>query len=111
MAEPCPHCSQIFRNSSGLYNHIVKHHNRVVDDETVLVPASPCPGCGELCDAATNFEFKRPSPGDWSICAYCGHARIFSSDLSLREMTPAERIELGQDEKLLHMQRVVRSTD
>jgi hypothetical protein len=42
-----------------------------------------------------------PSPGNLSICMYCGVLRIYVEDLSLRELTRAELDEVMRDRELM----------
>lgn len=60
-----------------------------------------CPACLEILSAARSVNSdSTPSPGNASVCAYCGTFLVFKEDLHLREMTveeigalpPAERI-------------------
>jgi hypothetical protein len=56
-----------------------------------------CNRCGYLCDALTNVGGNDPRPDDYSICLGCGHVTMFAADLTLRELTEAERREAGKD--------------
>lgn len=47
------------------------------------VPFSRCIRCKTAIDAATGIGKRQPSPGDVSICAYCGQVMLFSDDLTL----------------------------
>ncbi len=110
--EVCPRCGAKFRNSNGLYNHVVKKHEGAFDNVTTLIPQLTCSICGENNNAASNFfEPERPTPGDVSVCAYCGHLQIFAEDLSLRDPTRAEKLEIADRPEILRMQRVVRDID
>jgi len=74
--------------------------------ETAEVPISNCAGCGKPNDMATaTVAGHRPSPGDISICFYCGHISAFDDDLRLRPLTDAEMREVAGNEKLLRVQR------
>jgi hypothetical protein len=50
-------------------------------------------------DGATRGGFdkhhREPKAGDVSICGYCASLNVFTEDLWLREMTPAERRDLS----------------
>jgi hypothetical protein len=52
--------------------------------------------CGHLLTGASAIEEDvPPSPGNPSICMYCGVLRIYVEDLSLRELTRAELDEVA----------------
>ena len=55
-------------------------------------PDQICPACGKFVDTAAALirEHMDTSPGDVSICAYCGEILVFAPDLSLRKMGPTE---------------------
>lgn len=58
-------------------------------------PPSPCPVCGKVLDANTPatddaHEAQIPSPGDVSLCGYCGAVCTFALDLTLRRPTAEE---------------------
>ena len=66
------------------------------------VPASVCQNCGTKCDGATGLKDDEcPSPGDYSICVYCGHLMIFSDGLVLRNPTDEEIISIAGDPALI----------
>jgi hypothetical protein len=52
------------------------------------VPAVACPSCAHALDAATTIGYARPSPGDLTVCWYCGAPLRFAAGLVL------ERVEL-----------------
>jgi hypothetical protein len=57
-----------------------------------------CNRCGYLSDAMTGLtEGKDARPGDYSMCLGCGHVTMFAPDLTLRELTEAERREAAKD--------------
>lgn len=69
------------------------------------VPVSVCKSCGAENGAASGLaEDERPGPGDISICFYCGHVMAFADDLSLRDLTSEEMIEVAGDPDLLAAQ-------
>lgn len=82
---------------------------------------SPCTNCGEMLDAASavkevgrwphnnrrRFKMRdneRPTPGCPSVCIRCGHLMAFDNELRLRELTPAEQIEIAGNPVLLAIQ-------
>jgi hypothetical protein len=62
---------------------------------TARMESSPCTNCGKLCDAAAyaGAGEATPSPGDFTICFYCGHLMLFDDRLHLRDPTDAEVVE------------------
>lgn len=64
-------------------------------------PQEPCPGCGAPLRAATGLNGDgRPSPGDFSVCAYCqtvvrvdGGARYVPATAAEieRDLSPGQR--------------------
>ena len=67
-------------------------------DDTTRIEATPCPTCGKLLDAATpaTDPGTRPSPGDISVCIYCGGLGMYiaGSPVGVRALTPQERDEV-----------------
>jgi hypothetical protein len=65
-----------------------------------------CVSCGKTLDAATLPEGEdAPSPGDISLCLYCGHLMAYADDLELRNLTDEEMHEVAGDPHILRMQR------
>jgi hypothetical protein len=62
-------------------------------------PGRKCPTCDKRIDADTclNDEGAAPQPGNASICAECGELLVFKEDLSLRQMSLEEELELPDD--------------
>jgi hypothetical protein len=71
------------------------------DETTAKLPPNPCPVCGKENDAATSSTTPGtfPSPGDLSICHNCISILIFKEDLTTREFTAEEFVELPVDER------------
>ena len=44
---------------------------------------------------------KPPSPGDRTLCIHCHHLCVFSDDMTLRNPTDKEMIEVAGDRRLL----------
>lgn len=58
--------------------------------------ATSCPACEAQLDGHTNVDGDgAPRARDFTVCFYCGAALRFAADLSLRELTGADRLELG----------------
>jgi hypothetical protein len=76
----------------------------------LIVPKSPCPGCGITIDAATCIDHPgaAPVPGDGTICWHCGTLLAFGPDLVLALMTP-EQIARLPDHARVAFQRVLRA--
>lgn len=73
------------------------------------VPLSACTNCGHLMDAATGVSEDEsdptPSPQSFTICIRCGHILAFAEDLTLRDLTDAERVMVAGDKRLIAIQR------
>ena len=70
------------------------------------IPETKCPNCGNRHTACGPLEGEwTPDPGDWSVCLKCGHVRTFAEDLSLRELTDAERILAEKDPDVIEARR------
>ena len=71
-----------------------------LDDITVLLDSAfTCPVCHTKIDAATASDRSGvvPEAGDVSICAECTSFLIYNEDLSSREMTVDELVDLPPD--------------
>jgi len=63
--------------------------------ETTETKLDHCPYCKhKLCAASSVGKVALPSPGDFSICRYCGSLLRFSEGLLLRGATVDEETEL-----------------
>jgi hypothetical protein len=73
-----------------------------------VMPDSACLSCGKRLDRATMSNGDhRPSPGNITICAFgCGHIMAFADDLSLRELTDNEIIDVAGDPRLVQLQKI-----
>ena len=62
-----------------------------------------CLSCGKGLDAAAQIGAGMPSPseGDVTVCLYCRHVMIYNADLSLRNPTDAEVVEIAGDPRLV----------
>jgi hypothetical protein len=73
------------------------------------MPSSPCLSCGTVNDRAANVSDdgrdRSPRPGDINVCFRCGHVMAYDDGLRLRDLTPAEQIEIAGDKHILAMQR------
>jgi len=47
----------------------------------------------------------RPGPGDITVCIMCGHVMGFCSDLTLRDLTSEEQVQVAGDPRILAVQR------
>jgi hypothetical protein len=70
------------------------------------VPVSRCVDCGSLLDVTTSVESEsKPTPGSVTVCLMCGHIAAFADDLTLRELTREEQINVAGDPRILAIQR------
>lgn len=58
--------------------------------KTTDLPGSLCRRCGKALDAASGSGDAVPTPGDVSVCMYCGTLAVFTDELRLRETTVDE---------------------
>jgi hypothetical protein len=69
-------------------------------------PKNKCLACGYVIDAASSTpdypDNPPPSPGDIALCLNCAHLHLFADDLTLRELTDAEMVEVAGDPEMLH---------
>lgn len=81
-----------------------------MDDAIEIVNGTDCLSCGKHLDACSGVETggRTPSPGDITICLYCGHLMAFSDTLGLRELTSAEAKEIAGDPRILAVQKARR---
>jgi hypothetical protein len=65
-----------------------------------------CLTCGEKINGAMEMQgtAAKPSPGDLSLCMYCGALAIFTSD-GIRKPTPEEAHELADREDVIEAQK------
>jgi hypothetical protein len=80
-------------------------------DDSHAVPASACPICGYVMDAATAADDsgRAPSAGDFSFCIGCAAALRFDDDLRLVPIVPDDLKPLTLAE-LSELQRVQAAT-
>ena len=61
-----------------------------------------CLECHAILDLANSIHGDaRPTPGDISICFYCGNLSAFMEDGNLRELTSNEMHDIAGDERLI----------
>lgn len=73
------------------------------------MPECNCLGCGRKISGVSGIDDDaRPSPGDFTVCMYCGHTMVFADDLTVREPTLAEYMELFADERVNAAEGAVR---
>ena len=60
--------------------------------EPFRVPASACPECGYVMDAASVADGapRRPEPGDVTLCIKCAAVAVFDDALHLRKPARSE---------------------
>lgn len=59
----------------------------------MILPETKCTKCEAIINEATHTlgEDSQPVPGDLSICIECEHVMIYADDMTLRDMTEAEK--------------------
>ncbi len=61
-----------------------------------------CPFCGAIHDRVTCVtDDQRPNADDISLCIQCGEWSIFTADLTLREPTEDELLEISHDRECI----------
>lgn len=70
-------------------------------------PENKCTRCGKVNDLASNLKNVVLTPGSVSICFSYGHITIFKEDLTLREPTELEQIELKNDLEIQRIQAAI----
>lgn len=69
---------------------------------------SACLNCGKLLDASTSVDGDHaPSPGDATVCLDCQHLMMYADDMTLRNLTDEEMIEVAGDPRILTAMKVV----
>jgi hypothetical protein len=73
------------------------------------VPGARCLYCGTQLDAASSmFGDHKPSPGDATICLYCGHIMVFRKRGRKRVLDNPNREEarrIAGDPRILRLQQ------
>lgn len=73
-----------------------------------VLPESHCLNCGKRLNRASSLEATTaPDPGDITICVECGHVMAFAEDLSHRQLTDAEIVEIAGDPDIIATQRML----
>jgi hypothetical protein len=74
-------------------------------------PPNLCRNCGKLIDSASPSapadRRRRARPGDIALCLDCGHVHIFADDLTLREPTGDELVEIAGNPDMLRAQAMI----
>ena len=69
--------------------------------ETTSIAEQQCPTCHEVLDATTAHSGSAlPTPGDPTICLYCGEILIFGAGLQMRLPSGSELRDLQADASL-----------
>jgi hypothetical protein len=78
---------------------------------TTRVPFTPCTNCGRENDSASRLDDDYdPHPGDVAICFKCHHLMVFADDMTMRDPTDAEVLEIAGDEDVVrHMKALGRA--
>lgn len=71
-----------------------------ISEKKHRLPDSWCT-CGHLLSGARGVDWdNRPEPGNLSVCMYCGVLRMYTADLTLRELTREELAEVMADQEM-----------
>jgi len=71
-------------------------------------PPSFCLDCGKKLDAAAAVrEGAEPKPDDISLCIYCGHIMMYAPDLTLRELTDDEIVEIAGRPDVVEARKII----
>jgi hypothetical protein len=74
--------------------------------KSVEIGGAPCLNCQEWLDGATGVDHRnRPYPGATTVCMYCGHIMVFADDLTFREPTDEEMVEIAGNPSLIMIQQ------
>lgn len=73
------------------------------------VPPSPCPYCGAVHDLASGLDNReKPDSNSVSVCLKCAGISLFTDELTLREPTARELIDLQRSIAWAQIERAVR---
>jgi hypothetical protein len=82
-------------------------HSRIGKDGSPL-PFDACLNCGKRIDAAARVrDDERPEPGDITVCLGCGHLMAYADDMTLRELTGEEIVEIAGDPEIIEAQHFI----
>ncbi len=83
----------------------------IFDPPAAPLPGLLCPACRRLNDQAEAADFSnaKPSPGDLSVCIYCGEFATYTEGLRLKLLTEDDFSRLPHANKLelLHAKKFV----
>lgn len=73
-------------------------------EQPSLTKEDKCLNCGYQLNAATCTDgHSSPEPGDVTVCIECVHIMAFDNDLSLRQLTDDEMIQIAGDSRLIRL--------
>ena len=66
-------------------------------------PVNRCLNCRKKINAASPVDphARPPEPGDIAICLDCAHVQIYADDMTVREPTDAEIVEIAGDPEMV----------
>lgn len=71
-----------------------------------------CTNCGKGVDTSLTDPDKRgPQGGDITICFYCHHLMAYNNDLTVRNLTDEEMLNIAGDERLVRTVNMLRAFD
>lgn len=68
------------------------------------LPGCECLSCHKTVDCGTGSQ--RPSPGDITVCFYCGHIMAFNDAMTLRGLTSQEMYDVAGNAQILAIQQL-----
>lgn len=72
-----------------------------------VTPRCTCLGCGKALDRATPVnDASLPAPGCITVCFTCGHIMAFADDMTFRELTDEEVVEVAGDPRITDLQKL-----
>lgn len=102
----CPRCGAVSYNPNDAANRYCGRCHVFVEDamneaRITRTPVNHCVNCGKKIDSAAPTpdypDGSAPRPGDVAICLDCVHVHIYADDLTLRNPTEAELVDIAGD--------------
>ena len=77
----------------------------VIGFNDFVIPQTKCAECGAPADRLTGVI--APSPGDMSLCVICGSLSAVADDLTLRQPTLDEYLEVAADNEIQKLRKTI----
>jgi hypothetical protein len=106
----CPRCRAVSYNPSDAAHRYCGRCHVFVEDpmneaRITRTKVNKCLNCGHKIDAGMptpDFpDDSAPNPGDVAICLACVHVHIYADDLTLRNPTEAELVDIAGDPNIV----------